>query len=84
MQESSAAGSVSGGFRLYSALPFWALVVFCGLAGGIVGITLCISMPSSENSIGFHSPQEATRVLANALDFARQAQLAAVPATLKK
>jgi nitrite reductase (cytochrome c-552) len=32
---------------------------------------------SSENSTGFHSPQEAARVLANAIDFARQAQLSA-------
>lgn len=33
---------------------------------------------SSENSTGFHSPQEAARILAEALDLARQAQLAAV------
>ena len=32
---------------------------------------------SSENSTGFHSPQEAARVLGMAIDFARQAQLAA-------
>ncbi|MFW6183577.1 MAG: ammonia-forming cytochrome c nitrite reductase subunit c552 [Chloroflexota bacterium] len=32
---------------------------------------------SSENSTGFHSPQEAARILAMALDFARQAQLEA-------
>jgi nitrite reductase (cytochrome c-552) len=32
---------------------------------------------ASENSTGFHSPQEAARVLANAIDFARQAQLSA-------
>lgn len=32
---------------------------------------------SSENSTGFHSPQEAARVLANSLDLARQAELAA-------
>ncbi len=32
---------------------------------------------SSENSTGFHSPQEAARVLAMSIDFARQAQLAA-------
>lgn len=31
----------------------------------------------SENSTGFHSPQEAARVLAEAIDFARQAELAA-------
>lgn len=32
---------------------------------------------SSENSTGFHSPQEAARVLATSIDLARQAQLAA-------
>jgi nitrite reductase (cytochrome c-552) len=32
---------------------------------------------SSENSTGFHSPQESARMLAMALDFARQAQLEA-------
>lgn len=36
---------------------------------------------SSENSTGFHSPQEAARVLALAIDFARQAQLAAEQVT---
>ena len=38
---------------------------------------------SSENGSGFHSPQEAARVLANAIDFARQAQLAAERVTPK-
>lgn len=33
---------------------------------------------SSENSTGFHSPQEAARVLAEAIDMARQAELKAV------
>jgi nitrite reductase (cytochrome c-552) len=32
---------------------------------------------SSENSTGFHSPQEAARVLADSIDFARQAQIEA-------
>ncbi len=32
---------------------------------------------SSENSTGFHSPQEAARVLATSIDLARQAQIAA-------
>lgn len=32
---------------------------------------------SSENSTGFHSPQESARILANALDYARRAELAA-------
>lgn len=31
----------------------------------------------SENSTGFHSPQEAARILANGIDFARQVQVAA-------
>jgi nitrite reductase (cytochrome c-552) len=35
----------------------------------------------SENSTGFHSPQEAARVLADAINLARQAQLAAERAT---
>jgi nitrite reductase (cytochrome c-552) len=39
---------------------------------------------SSENSTGFHSPQEATRILANAINYARQAQLAAERLTPKK
>jgi len=38
----------------------------------------------SENSTGFHSPQEAARVLANAVDMARQAQLSAEHATPKQ
>jgi nitrite reductase (cytochrome c-552) len=32
---------------------------------------------SSENSTGFHSPQEAARILADAIDYARQAQISA-------
>jgi nitrite reductase (cytochrome c-552) len=32
---------------------------------------------SSENSTGFHSPQESARILADAIDFARQAQIEA-------
>lgn len=36
---------------------------------------------SSENSTGFHSPQEAARILAESTDLARQAQLAAVDLT---
>jgi nitrite reductase (cytochrome c-552) len=33
---------------------------------------------SSDNSTGFHSPQESARVLADAIDMARQAQIAAL------
>lgn len=39
---------------------------------------------SSENSMGFHSPQEAARILADAIDYARQAQLEAERLTAKK
>jgi nitrite reductase (cytochrome c-552) len=35
---------------------------------------------NAENSMGFHSPQEAARIMAEAIDFARQGQLAARPA----
>jgi len=33
---------------------------------------------AAENSMGFHAPQEAAKVLAEALDYARQAELAVV------
>ncbi len=36
---------------------------------------------AAENSMGFHAPQELARVLAEAIDFARQGQLAAQQAT---
>jgi nitrite reductase (cytochrome c-552) len=39
---------------------------------------------SSENSTGFHSPQEAARVLAVSIDLARQAELAARAAMAEK
>ena len=38
---------------------------------------------ASENSTGFHSPQESARILANAIDYARQAQLEAERITSK-
>jgi len=37
---------------------------------------------SAENSMGFHSPQEATRILGDAIDYGRQAELAAYKATM--
>jgi len=40
-----------------------------------------IDMVASENSMGFHAPQETARVLAEAIDYARQGQLAARGAT---
>jgi nitrite reductase (cytochrome c-552) len=33
----------------------------------------------AENSTGFHAPQEAGRILAEAIDYARQGQLALRP-----
>lgn len=33
---------------------------------------------SSENSTGFHSPQESARILGDAMNYARQAQIAAI------
>jgi len=36
---------------------------------------------AAENSMGFHNPEEALRILANATDLARQAQLLAVQAS---
>ena len=38
---------------------------------------------SSENSMGFHSPQEAARILAEAINYARQAQVEALRVTKK-
>ncbi|MFT5499127.1 MAG: nitrite reductase (cytochrome c-552), partial [Kiritimatiellia bacterium] len=38
---------------------------------------------AAENSMGFHSPQEAARVLAEAADYARQGQVAALRLALK-
>ena len=37
---------------------------------------LYIDFAEAENSTGFHAPQEATRILGEALDYARQGQLA--------
>jgi nitrite reductase (cytochrome c-552) len=34
---------------------------------------------ASENSMGFHAPQEAARVLAEVIDYARQGQIALMP-----
>jgi nitrite reductase (cytochrome c-552) len=38
---------------------------------------------AAENSMGFHNPEEALRILAAATDLARQAQLKAVQAQLR-
>ena len=38
---------------------------------------------SAENSMGFHSPQEAARILADSIDYARQSQLAAYQALIQ-
>jgi nitrite reductase (cytochrome c-552) len=37
---------------------------------------------AAENSMGFHAPQETARVLAEAIDFARQGQMAARSLTI--
>jgi nitrite reductase (cytochrome c-552) len=37
---------------------------------------------AAENSMGFHAPQEAARVLGEAIDYARQGQIAALTATV--
>jgi nitrite reductase (cytochrome c-552) len=37
---------------------------------------------AAENSMGFHAPQEAARVLGEAIDYARQGQIAAMTATV--
>lgn len=39
---------------------------------------------SAENSMGFHSPQESARILGEAIDFARQAQVSAVKTQVTK
>jgi nitrite reductase (cytochrome c-552) len=36
-----------------------------------------IDFVAAENSMGFHAPAEAARILAESIDFSRQAQLAA-------
>ena len=38
---------------------------------------------SAENSMGFHSPQEAARVLGDAIDYARQCEISAVRALVR-
>jgi nitrite reductase (cytochrome c-552) len=39
---------------------------------------------AAENSMGFHSPQETARVLGDAIDYARQAELSAFKAKMKE
>ena len=34
-----------------------------------------VDFVEAENSMGFHAPQEAARILAEAIDYARQGQL---------
>jgi nitrite reductase (cytochrome c-552) len=38
---------------------------------------------SAENSMGFHAPQESARILAAAIDLARQCEIAAIRAQTK-
>jgi len=42
---------------------------------------MCWDFVATKNSTGFHSPQEAARILANAIDYACQAQLLALKLT---
>jgi nitrite reductase (cytochrome c-552) len=37
-----------------------------------------VDFVNSENSLGFHAPQEAARILAEAIDYARQGQIKAL------
>jgi nitrite reductase (cytochrome c-552) len=39
-----------------------------------------VDFVNAENSTGFHAPQEAARILGEAIDYARQGQLAALRA----
>jgi len=39
-----------------------------------------VDFVNAENSTGFHAPQEAARILAEAIDYARQGQLAVLGA----
>ncbi len=43
-----------------------------------------IDFIAAENSMGFHAPQEAARVLAEAIDYARQGEIAAQKAMIEK
>jgi len=42
-----------------------------------------VDFVAAENSMGFHAPQETARVLAEAIDYARQGQLAAATVSVK-
>jgi nitrite reductase (cytochrome c-552) len=37
-----------------------------------------VDFVNAENSLGFHAPQESARILGEAIDYARQAQISAV------
>ena len=39
-----------------------------------------VDFVNAENSMGFHAPQESARILAEAIDYARQGQIAAATA----
>jgi nitrite reductase (cytochrome c-552) len=42
-----------------------------------------VDFVAAENSMGFHAPQETARVLAEAIDYARQGQLALTTLALR-
>jgi nitrite reductase (cytochrome c-552) len=43
-------------------------------------VQFLLDFAEAENSTGFHAPQESARILAKAIDLARQGQLALRPA----
>jgi hypothetical protein len=53
------------------------LGVPAGIGAFTFGYAKCFSYLAAENSMGFHAPQELARILAEAIDYSRQAQLAA-------
>ncbi|MDO9086753.1 MAG: ammonia-forming cytochrome c nitrite reductase subunit c552 [Anaerolineaceae bacterium] len=44
---------------------------------------LCWDFIAAENSMGFHNPTEALRIMASATDIARQAQITAITASVQ-
>ena len=61
-------------------------VALCQRIGQVVGLPEPVGhwrldFIAAENSMGFHAPQEAARVLGEAIDYARQGEIAALTAT---
>jgi nitrite reductase (cytochrome c-552) len=52
-------------------------VVIAAVVGAMVGLGAWrLDFVAAENSMGFHAPQEAARLLGEAIDYGRQAQIA--------